>query len=677
MGQLCRRAVLSGLLVLGLWALGAAPGAGQAKPIADDFESPRQAERWETRRGQWAVRDGAFQQTSEDYWTVAVRRGRFYDYDLSVRLQFVKVRRSYPEAGYAVVVLRAEDPQHYYALVVRQVGPLEVWEYNSTPSELRGYWQRLVVGTGQPFDEKKWYVVQVQSRGTTFAAKAYSEGGQPPADWQVQADFAQGKGTDHCGEQAYQGGQVGLGASNAEVSFDDFTVNPQRTAGELVDRLGVLRERAETVRRALKSSTTGQAAEALLAEMTQLGSALGKEKQLTAEAWAAYAEKLLAIEGRTKELGRRAVLELGGLQKVSPYRDLAGLKKYRGNLDMHTTHSNGAKYADEAAALYRQAGYDFVCFTDYDAYGDQDGGILYPRYQTDQVLHDWNGDGKTYAQRVYRSGVEAYVRDYSGPAFPWVGRDWQLDQPGQFVVLNGVAIAVGQAEILCLGHPAGRIASPREEYKFLADLAQAGGVAVLAHPAEWNESPELLCKHEHLRQLAGLEVYNGYYARDPRVAGNADGHAGLATALWDGCLDAGLRLWGFANDDTHSYNPQGPDPPCNGGNVVWASALTKEDLLAALKAGRFYASSGVQVDTVEATGTSIHVVSPNATKIRVIGDGDAELAAVEGGELTYELSGLERWVRVELENDTQPFPDETLRQQAWLQPFMVAELFAP
>ncbi|MFQ6132429.1 MAG: hypothetical protein ACE5R4_10370 [Armatimonadota bacterium] len=674
MGQLRSSAAWGGLLMLGSCALGTAPVAAQPRPIADDFQSPQQAQRWHTRRGHWACRDGVYEQTSHDYWTVALRRGNLYDYDLTVRLQFVDVRRSYPTAGYAVVVLRAQDPGHYYALIVRQTGPLEVWEYNSTPSDQRGYWQRLVAGAGEPFDLEKWYLVQVQSRGTAFAAKAYAEGAQPPEGWQVEADFAQGQGTDHCGEQAYQGGQVGLGASNAHVLFDDFVVNPQRTAAELLDRLAVLRDRGESVRPAVRDSPAAELLEAVLADMDQLRGPLERAGQLSAEDWAKQAQKLLAVEKRVKELRRRAILESGGLQKVSPYRELTGLRKLRGNLNMRTMHSNGAKYADEAVALYKEAGYDFVCLADHDAYGDQDGGVLFPRYQTDRELHDWNGDGQTRERRIYRSGAEAYVRDYSRPAFSWVGRNWDLHQPGQFVVFNGVAIAAERAEILCVGHPPGRIASPREQYGFLADLAEAGGLAILAHPAAWNYSPALLHENQHLRRIDGLEVYNGYYARDARVPGNEDGNAGIATALWDGCLDAGLRLWGFANDNTHSYDPQGPDPPFNGYNVVWAASRTKQDILAALKAGRFYASSGVEVDLVAVVGTTIRVVSPNATRIRVIGERGTELALVEGRELTYELSGLEHWLRVELENDVQPYPDKTFRQRAWLQPFVVADL---
>jgi hypothetical protein len=133
-------------------------------------------------------------------------------------------------------------------------------------------------------------------------------------------------------------------------------------------------------------------------------------------------------------------------------------------------------------------------------------------------------------------------------------------------------------------------------------------------------------------------------------------------------------MWGFANDDCHSFDPAGADSPFNGFNVAWTRDLTREAVLEALREGRFYASSGIVVDHIDVTASTLRVRAKAATYIRVIGRGGRELASADAGELTYELDGSERWLRVELQNDTRVVPEKTYTQQAWLQPIFVDDL---
>ena len=91
----------------------------------------------------------------------------------------------------------------------------------------------------------------------------------------------------------------------------------------------------------------------------------------------------------------------------------------KGNFHMHTRHSDGSADAAEEVRTYRYAGYQVLCITDHNQYGDQDGGIV-PGWQADATLHDWNGDGKVHADHVFGSGVEAYVRDWNQPPPEWM-----------------------------------------------------------------------------------------------------------------------------------------------------------------------------------------------------------------------------------------------------------------
>ncbi len=657
------------------------PAEGTAgEPAADTmdtFDTPLATRSWRRVKGDWEVAEGALCETSGGYWTLALREGRLYDHDLSVRVKFAEVTRDYPLAGYVSLVARAQDATHYYAVVLRHSGALEVAEYSGTPSTRRWNWQRIAAADPAPpaLTLGRWYVVEMAARGKAISAKVYPEGEEAPEEWQVTGDFSKGDVSDHSGAAAYRRGWVGFGTSYAVASFDDLRITLVRTPLALADWLRPALTSAEAVTRALKGTDLGREAAAAGQEIAALVERLDAPAEIPDAEWAELQEQAIGLLERLKAVRKQALLQRGGLEKVSPYAGIGGLNPYKGNLNCHTMHSDGGKYADEAAAAYREAGYAFVCFTDYNAYGDQDGGAIHPRYQRDTQVHDWNGDGEFYERHLYGSGVEAYVRDYADGAFPWVGRRWDLNEDGSFVVLNGVTVTGGAHDVICVEHPPGAIDAPVPSYKFMGRTLEAGGLLILAHPSEFNYAAPLVYDDENLGRVQALEVYNGFHARNHGARANEDGHAGFATRLWDQCLDAGWRVWGVAGDGTRSYDPDGVDPPFNGHIVAWAAELTKPAILEALRAGRFYASSGVIVERIEATGSTVRVQSSNATRIRVIADGDRIMASVQGGELAYELDGSERWLRIELENNSQPFSERTFHQMAWLQPFVVGSLF--
>lgn len=652
----------------------AAPPPREA--VTESFDSAAGLQGWHAFSGRWAIVDGACRETSEDYRTVSLRSGRFYDFDLAVTMSFLHVQRRYPMAGYGVVILRAQDARHYYAVVARQNGALELSEYTSTPTGARAMWQPIAAAGGEQ-PERALYVahaLQIQCRATQITASIFPADQEPPEEPMLKGDVSKKGAFDHFGGKAYLAGRVGFGSSNATVSFDDLSIQPVRATAELVDRLTVPRELVQQVADRGDRRSEAQAAKAILGDMDKLRGTLRKLKAADDEKWQEAEAEIESVVGRAKEVRKQALLARGGFRAVSPYAGLSRFRLYRGNLHCYTRHSSGALHAEAAAKLYQEAGYHFVAFTDNDAYGDQDGGVLFPQHQNDEEAHDWNGDGVVNPRRTYRSGKEAYVRDYTKPSPPWVDKEWDLHRSGSFVVFDALESSFGHPAIGCIGHPPGPIVRPRESYAFAERVRGAGGLLVLHNPSGWNTAPESIYDDEDLRGLDALEVYNGAYAGRTIRPGNEDGHEGFAEPLWNACLDAGVAFWGLANDGTHSYDENGGDRPFNGHNMVWASELTRIAILDAIKAGRFYASCGVVVDSIRVTESAISVASENATRIRVVGYGGEELKVVEGGEMTYEMDGSERWIRVELENDERVLPDKPYHQKAWLQPMFVEEL---
>jgi hypothetical protein len=147
-----------------------------------------------------------------------------------------------------------------------------------------------------------------------------------------------------------------------------------------------------------------------------------------------------------------------------------------------------------------------------------------------------------------------------------------------------------------------------------------GGIAQINHPQWlWGMTPEILVELSH-RGVRLIEIANSAFSK--WNAGDAS-HASVE-ALWDAALVRGATLWGTASDDAHDYNGHGKYPP-GGGWVVVHARRDPAAILAALTAGRFYASDGVVLTHAEAIdGQLVIEVDPAATgsyTIDVIEDG--------------------------------------------------------
>ncbi len=115
-----------------------------------------------------------------------------------------------------------------------------------------------------------------------------------------------------------------------------------------------------------------------------------------------------------------------------------------------------------------------------------------------------------------------------------------------------------------------------------------------------------------------FEVYNGH----PSVNHLGDEEHPSVERLWDlantirVCLLDAQLLYGLGTDDSHEYHGEPGSHPGRGWIMVRAPFLTPEYLIRAMKAGDFYASSGVRLKEVtfdSAKGTLQIVVDPDPT----------------------------------------------------------------
>ncbi len=211
---------------------------------------------------------------------------------------------------------------------------------------------------------------------------------------------------------------------------------------------------------------------------------------------------------------------------------------FRGNLHTHSDRSDGVLPPEAVAEHYRGAGYDFLALTDH----------FLPRYEFPIT------DTRPFRTNSFTTllGAELHAPENSQ------GEIWH---------------------ILSVGLPEDFSATGEDEtgVALAARAAAAGGFVAIAHP-QW--SSLTIEDGRALSTAHAVEVYNN--------GCSMESDRGDGAAFLDQLLNEGRDLLAIATDDAHFRF----DDACGGWVMVKAEANEPEALLAALKAGHFYSSSG-------------------------------------------------------------------------------------
>jgi hypothetical protein len=232
---------------------------------------------------------------------------------------------------------------------------------------------------------------------------------------------------------------------------------------------------------------------------------------------------------------------------------------FKGNTHLHSTASDGGKTVAELERMYAGAGYDFLCLTDH------------------WVASDLARDGRAAGAPVlWLDGIELHGRDHGG----------------------------SQYHVVCLG----TLEGISREMGFIAAMEAArsqGALLILAHPHWMGNSFE-----DALRWgFHGVETYNHVCHW---LNGKGNGHA-----YWSAMLERFPNTLGFAVDDAH-LRPE--HPGWNGGWImVAAEACTREAILDAIRAGRFYATCGPEFHTIEVEGQRVRIETSPVQFARLVG----------------------------------------------------------
>jgi hypothetical protein len=297
------------------------------------------------------------------------------------------------------------------------------------------------------------------------------------------------------------------------------------------------------------------------------------------------------------------------------------LRWYRGNLHTHSLWSDGDDYLEMIGLWYKEHGYDFLCFTDHNVLPTSSGhwisvdrngsGPKALRKIEARFPHDWVETRTTDGKQEVRLKTLAEVRR-------------RLEEPGRFLLLQGEEISdwFGLAPIHLNASNVQQLLTPMHGDS-VAETIQNDVDAAIAQRERTGKPILVHLNHpnfhyavtaEDLMRVHGdnfFEVYNGH----PSVHNSGDTSHASTERIWDILLahriaDLGLPiLYGLANDDGHRYHhiPSRGSEPGRGWIMVLAPELSTEALLAAIEAGRFYATSGVRLRQVTSSPDELDV----------------------------------------------------------------------
>lgn len=298
---------------------------------------------------------------------------------------------------------------------------------------------------------------------------------------------------------------------------------------------------------------------------------------------------------------------------------------FKGNTHTHTLNSDGDSTPDEVVRWYREHGYQFVVLTDHNYLTSVDG------------LNAVLGADDRFA--VIR-GEEVSDQFARKPLH-----------------INGLDV---QRRI----EPQGGTSVVDVLNRNVAAIRRERGLPHINHPNfGWAISREEL---QQVRDNSLFEIYNGH----PFVNNEGGGGVPGVEDAWDAILSNGIRLYGIAVDDAHIFKqPGNPNVagPGRGWIVVRATRLDTRTVLDAIERGEFYASTGVELEDLQAGRDRISIaVKPVASskyRIQFIGKGGRVLQESLEPKASYAIQGNEGYVRARIL--------ESNGRRAWVQPVML------
>ena len=234
------------------------------------------------------------------------------------------------------------------------------------------------------------------------------------------------------------------------------------------------------------------------------------------------------------------------------------------------------------------------------------------------------------------------------------------------------------------------------DYLHVLTIGEVDGISLCAHPLYYevaNNKPEgswdliksaLLAPEPNGRldrlRVSGLEIYNGF-TQSRLDDDKQHEYADYDERCWDDMLKSGRRYWGFAGNDAFFHHPDHFSSFCPVGVVYVAveEGRAAEDIITAIKEGRFYSSTGVRladvpiVASVDNETLRIEVSARDnvswRAKICYADHRTTSQPAPNGREASFTIQRNWKYVRLQAHSIDHP------SRRAWLQPITNEEFF--
>ena len=303
--------------------------------------------------------------------------------------------------------------------------------------------------------------------------------------------------------------------------------------------------------------------------------------------------------------------------------DGSRLQWFKGNTHMHSVRSDGDSPLETMINWYDDHDYDFVVLTDHNI-------------SLDTTYVDMRQVGDILV-------IPGNELTYKSAHCTAIGLEEQVVASRFFHDVPYTAVTGYQREIDAIN--------------------AAGALPIINHPnfGDGVQEDELL----EIEGYAHIELFNGH----PLVYNfGKEGHIPVEEK-WDYILSHGKKVYGVAADDSHRLKTKKAYPG-KGWIMVQAPELSEASVTEAIRAGRFYASTGVFLDECRMTRDSIKVsidtsmtkttvaqglgasyLSENGTpgfRIDVVSKGGEIIRTVGGPVLEYGVGDIDTYVRVRL-----------------------------
>lgn len=394
---------------------------------------------------------------------------------------------------------------------------------------------------------------------------------------------------------------------------------------------------------------------------------------------------------------------------------------YKGNTHTHTLWSDGNDFPEMVVDWYKKHGYQFLAISDHN------------------ILHAkevWMGQTKVEQRRkaLGKSTMDKYLARFGADWVQQREKDGEkevrlrkleeyrplFEAPGDFQLIQGEEIsakfekaplhmgAVNVKEVLM---PLDGTSIPdtiRRNLQAVQAQEKSTGQPMFVHLNHPNFRWALTA--EDIAEVVEedfFEVFNGH----PSINFEGDAQRVGCEKIWD--IANTLRitkynarpLYGVGTDDAHHYHGENSSPG-RGWVMVRAAKLSPEAIVNAMKAGDFYASSGVTLDEVKVIDGTLHLrikAEPGVTyTTRIIGtpknydatvkavqmpaddphptrnlysdDVGKTFATIEGAEVTYKPKGDELYLRATIISSkphvNPSYPNQV--EMAWVQPWILS-----